>query len=300
MILIIDGPEKAGKSTIIAHLRELSQEIGLKVEVRAWGPVYPDDRIYTPKLQQDVEKDNPRVLTIWDRSWASEYVYGNLLGRDRRLSTDPWLGEWLHGRVTPNKVMILTDPEMLRMRRDDTDLPVDPVDEYNLYAEYADRFGWLKVKTEIGSPRTDALTVLTNLEWTVEPVGPPNYCGPTKAPVVFVGDRRSERDLPPGAWLPFTSRLTTLLGRELGDDAMKCGWTNAHEIPPQQLRNRKCIVSCGKNARMWVDHYVIDRDGVHINIPHPAWLYRFKNEKTAAALATAKLELERVRGRYLS
>jgi len=55
MILIIDGPEKAGKSTIIAHLRELSQEIGLKVEVRAWGPVYPDDRIYTPKLQQDVE-----------------------------------------------------------------------------------------------------------------------------------------------------------------------------------------------------------------------------------------------------
>lgn len=67
MIIVIEGPEKAGKTTLTKFL------IAKKpMEIRHWGPVDPDDRVYTEQLIKDVESDN---WIIWDRCWPSEHVY---------------------------------------------------------------------------------------------------------------------------------------------------------------------------------------------------------------------------------
>ena len=95
-IFVFDGPEKAGKSTLIDAFVKQAYPSG-KFTLHRWGPVAPDDRVYAPVLRDDlVVKRSP---AIWDRSWVSEHVYASLLGRDRRLRGDPWLGEWLHGRA---------------------------------------------------------------------------------------------------------------------------------------------------------------------------------------------------------
>src|SRR3989304_2111146 len=98
-VIVFDGPEKAGKSTIIEALRQYAKSTKFfdRVYVRHWGPVSPDDRVYAHELSQDSTCFNE--LVIWDRCWPSEYVYGNLLGRSRRGTGDPWLLEWLHGRA---------------------------------------------------------------------------------------------------------------------------------------------------------------------------------------------------------
>lgn len=303
MIIIVDGPEKVGKTTIIRTMKNI---LGDKVGwVRRWGPVSPDDRAYTPFLQADSASTDH--IHIWDRSWASEHVYAKLLDRDRRLRVDPWLGEWLHSRaVWANGMCVMVLPknaEALAPRRTEDDLPVDPIAETYEFNSYATRFMWVKVFT--GSDPDDSYKIAKYLislmdRFTLEVKRiPPIYCGPVDARVVFVGEKPSTYGSIPGGWLPFTSRLTTELGRSLGDEALMCGWTNASGIDPTLLRSREIVVSCGNYARNWVNWNVLapaqqftGRAPLNLHIPHPAWLYRFNNESTKHAQAEVRPILE--------
>lgn len=282
MIVIIDGPEKVGKSTLIAQLVKTLDSRGTQSRVRKWGQVFPDDRVYLEPLKQD-SKDKD-IVSIWDRSWASEYVYGKLLERDRRLAIDPWLGEWLYGRACDVKVMLTAEIEQLRARRDETDLPVDPANEMVEYQNYAIQFGWETMSTRYSKTYLDdAVNRIIEMLSTSKPMidVAPIYAGPREPIVIFVGEIRSANPQMVGSWLPFTSRYTTELARNLGQWAMQCGWTNAHEIAPQKLRGAEVIVSCGKIASDWVKNYVITSNKImHLIIPHPSWLYRYNNENT--------------------
>jgi hypothetical protein len=283
-MIIFDGPEKAGKSTLIEEVRKSWEMSGRhRCLVRHWGPVAPDDRVYVEKLKPDVQfAAGETNLMIWDRSWPSEYVYGNLLSRDRRLASDPWLGEWLYGRAFQTlgtRVMVTAPADVLEHRRDKTDLPVDVRDEKHLYEHYAVEYGWKIVDTGttmVHLQQTVAF-VLADLWRDIQGLlinPPPAYCGPRDAKIIFVGEALSAKPGMPGAWLPFTSNLTTQLGRMMGTKAFQCGWTNARDCAPQQLRAARVVVSCGEVAQKWVSTYVNPHN--HINIPHPAYLFRFK------------------------
>lgn len=304
-VIIIDGPEKAGKSTTVEALRKALLKDYPDITVLKWGPVTPDDRVYAQALE--VYTTLNESLAIFDRGWPSEYVYGKLLNRKtHRMWNDPWIGAWLHDRaVQANglRVMMLgQNVRTLKSLRNKSDLDVDPEDEIKLYEEYADRFGWLSL---VGYNYTEAALnknvryIISNFKKELKTKNtnsykplPPSWAGPQNADVVFVGQIRSENPLK-GGWLPFASRMTTEFGRVFGDKAIEYAWTNAHDCPPSYISDRKVIVACGNTAQTWVRHYVMPK-GTVINVPHPSYLYRYKTEKTARALRHAIADLNQI------
>jgi hypothetical protein len=276
MIIVVDGPEKAGKSTLIEALAG-----ELKADVRRWGPVDPDDRVYLEPLKHDCWSDD---WTIWDRSWASEHVYSYLLRRNRRLGCDPWMGEWLYGRAVSTvgiKIILLPNAwSELLSRRDETDLPVDPMLEWQAFSDYAARYNWIL----LANGYTNS-SLLNNVERVISmannfgrvPARPPFYAGPSGAEVVVVGEARSKnfKSAFPGSWLPFTSPLTSELGRRIGRQALNFGWTNVGDVPLSILDGR-LVIACGERAAEWLGGSKIPR----ICIPHPAWMYRYNNSRT--------------------
>lgn len=129
MLIVIDGPEAAGKTTFI------SQTFPNAVR-RPWGPVSSATE-YIKQLDADRSADH---LVVWDRSWASEYVYNILMNRGRKEQNVMRLLEEM--RIP--RIMILAYPDTLKMRRDfrlaaglSDDLPVDPSQEFALFRDYA-------------------------------------------------------------------------------------------------------------------------------------------------------------------
>jgi hypothetical protein len=306
MIVVVDGPEKSGKSTMIADLVKTLSHDGVETRVRKWGKVFPDDRVYLGPLSEDI--DDVETVSIWDRSWASEHVYGKLLNRDRRLSHDSWLGEWLYGRAVQAagvRVMLTADPEELQARRDDTDLPVEPMTENNFFKYYGTIYGWSVQSTDydLVKMRSVVDNIVSELNTSYHaPSRPPAYAGPRRPRVAFVGEARSTTSPQLiGSWLPFTSRYTTEFARLLSKEAFSCGWTNCHEIAPQNLRDVPIIVSCGKIAESWVRNYVILKSSsqVHLSVPHPSWVYRYNNAETLLAKSTIE-EVMSILSRWLA
>jgi hypothetical protein len=295
LLVVVDGPEKAGKTTLTRTVVSVAQGMGIPAEYVHWGPIprfgpdgLPGDTRYLQALERDVLKPG---IVIWDRSWASEYAYGTVPGQDdHRLVDDPWRGEWLYGRAaqTGLRLMLLgPDADTLRQKRDETDLPIDPEVERERYRTYGTWFGWDIVEnlhTE-GSLRSlvDAIIDLYEArrrDVLVPP--PPVYCGPYRAEVVILGERRnlSDRDLPdltiPGAWLPFTSPLSEKYGRVLGPHAFRVGWTHVWDImelhgATNPLHHAKYIMTCGKVA---LEYAAATYPKTKIaSLPHPSALY---------------------------
>lgn len=255
MIIAIEGPEKTGKSTFASALSYIT---GAKV--RHWGPISPDDRVYKNMLMEDTASNK---WVIWDRCWPSEHIYGSLLNRNRRLSNDPWLGEWLHGRALQTngiKVVILpSNIEDLIYKRDITDLPVHPIVEAKRYAEYAELYDWDIHINNYDNNSIDAfvhaiLDKMNYIESRKEDdfgfkLSPPMYAGPIESKVVFV-NRPSNVEFTPGGWMPFSNRYETLFARKLGNLALKCGWTSSYNQNLQHLQS-KSVVACGDAALIY-------------------------------------------------
>ena len=61
MIVVIDGPNKSGKSLLIENVVDQLQSKNIEVKVRHWGPLKTDDREYTESLVED-SKDKGIVI----------------------------------------------------------------------------------------------------------------------------------------------------------------------------------------------------------------------------------------------
>lgn len=82
-LVIIDGPEAAGKTTIIDALLE---EWGEPSMYRHWGP--RDSWLeYCQPLFDDLKRcrENPTELIVWSRSWASRTIYNKLLNQGQSV-----------------------------------------------------------------------------------------------------------------------------------------------------------------------------------------------------------------------
>lgn len=277
-VIIIDGPEKAGKTTVINELIKGFSGLGINSERVHWGPVFPDDRVYADKLMEHTTDLNK--VWLWDRGWASEHVYAKLLGRDRRMANDPWIGEWLHSRavVTSGLCVILTGPHsnVLGQLRDASDIDVSPAIEKVMFTEYGKRFGWHVIENEHN--KNSLLKVTGNIMLfylSKQKRSPLLWCGPTNPPIVVIGETLSKKHIP-GGWAPFTSTFTTMLGREFGDKAMHIGWTNSTTCDPEWLRGIETVITCGKIANTWFERNRKEVPLRHIAIQHPSYLYRFK------------------------
>jgi len=272
-VIILEGPEKSGKSTLAVTLEKALSVAFDNVIIRHWeGRAIPDDSIYLKPLIRATSVSSSELIEIWDRGWPSEYVYGNLLSQPRRLANDPWLGEWLYGRaVQPDGLRVmLAGPSASRLQslRDSSDLPVSPMAEKTMYIEYGMKYGWLMLE----QTTVDEMANIVGREFlNASGTRPPMYCGKPDAEVVFVGERHSKEKRHIGAWLPFTSVLSATYGRLLGPKAFQVGWVIAHECPPNVIRSAKVIVACGKRAHLWVDNYIGGSDKQIYHLPHPSY-----------------------------
>jgi hypothetical protein len=92
-----------------------------------------------------------------------------------------------------------------------------------------------------------------------------HYAGPWDAPIVVVGQRKEGP-------LPFREKYATQFAWDgLNYMALVLGWTYAQEIPPQHLRTKNGIISCGDKASQWVKFHVSGEAEV-LQLPAPKYL----------------------------
>jgi hypothetical protein len=294
MLIAIDGPEKAGKTTFVNELRD---RFGYRV--RKWNK--PEDvslgwadRHHAAALRRDIEDVQDGYGVVWDRSWASEWVYGTLMNEGRPISDDPWLGEWWFGRAVQalGVRMILLGPggeEQFGIRTPD-DQPVDPTTERELFRAYGNRFGWAVFENQHSAASHEQLLRFLEAAGKFKPRDPARWAGPKFSDVVVLGEARSKQVADDWlSWMPFGSRYTTRFARQLGDDALRVSWTNVEAEPA--LESVRLVVACGKKALRYAEGAAGVTTQLH-HVPHPSWLYRWaaareKIEDTERAFVSA-------------
>lgn len=237
MIYIFDGPEKAGKTTLIKNLKKSieCQTPERKVHVVKWGKISPDDRVYSNPINQALIQmtEDKNVDFIWDRSWASEAVYGYALGRDRRLSDNWRLGEFLHSRpVSTNGLLFMVLPvhkQSLVDRRDETDLPIDPHVEFNYFKTYAETFHWKILRNNYDIHSTNRnIRVIQNLTKKFNKKNKNlsflnhGYFGKQDAKIVV--DCSETEPWIPGAWGPGSDEKGFEIYKSLFPASIDFGW----------------------------------------------------------------------------
>ena len=296
-LIAIEGPEKAGKSSLIKHMQEVAD---VDVVRHFDGPPEPDHRLYGQQLEADMELIRGGRLVIWDRAWLGEVVYPELIeGRD---GLDWFAAEWLYGRAADAcgiKVVLLGPSlETLRTKRDETDLQVSTTKERALFAKYGAQGNWYVVANQhddgMGKDLARELVALAGQRVNVD-LMPPTIAGPINANTIIIGDKPSKQGLV-GGWLPFSSRLTMMLGKriyDLGGYPFNVAWANRSSFPPQMLEAYDTVITCGEKAHKWAALYgkVLSQGARYVTIPHPAWLFRYENERTASARRDVDKEL---------
>lgn len=148
MIIVIDGPENSGKSTVARKLDSLETGWMHQTITKQSGRALPNEDIYIEDLYNDLYNND--LLTIWDRSWISEYVYGRILNQDRPIAIDPFIGFWKFDRfVIGNGVSVILSGEdvyEMELMRDSSDIQTDSLSERILFEDYADTFGLMKIR----------------------------------------------------------------------------------------------------------------------------------------------------------
>lgn len=312
-LVVIDGPEKAGKTTLIANLMLLLRALGKRSTVKHWSTPNPKtfhSFIYRDWIAEAFDVSFYDVI-IWDRSWVSEYVYPGLMpqlrSNKRVMWNDPWIGEWCFGRAlsTYGMGLILLGPSerQLEELRDDTDHNCPVFAERERYEYYGNKFNWLTIAnfhtTQSAQVIVDRIIEkLAALDSVPMWLRPPIYCGPVDAKVVFMGEVPSSQKTAK-TWLPFTSKYTEMLGRELGDKAFDYGWTNARTLVNSaksvsyveigKFFSDKLVVACGKFAADYCKMNGFD----YYHISHPAFGFRWgqRVEEYKAAIQSLKNEL---------
>lgn len=147
--LIFDGPEATGKSTLISAL----QEVIPGSRIRKWGPVASWGEYVSP-LIEDMESEE---VVLWDRSWASELVYNDLMNRGRSVKSHQlrYVLELPLLHRGGLMFMVLTPPSVLEARRLERepgiDLEVDPVLEWKAFDYYARAHNWVVLSGQGGT-----------------------------------------------------------------------------------------------------------------------------------------------------
>jgi len=148
IVLVFDGPEKAGKTTLCRRLQQhLRDNTDIQyVDYLHWtGRADPDESIYRERLDIHLGVDAD-YLSIWDRSWASEHIYGRLLKQNRNLANTLLEPYWALEHDNLLKYILLgPSVDQLERKRDSTDLLI-PVNTERYYFAI---FGQLNYEWEV-------------------------------------------------------------------------------------------------------------------------------------------------------
>lgn len=139
MFIVLDGPEKAGKTTFAQVLVAKAEEQGKTAKYRHWSGDDPVTEAARDEILEDLDEYD---VVVWDRSWASGYVYERL-GFEQSPDALQFEGEAVMSDAVPMRIMLLgPSHEILQVLRDETDLPVSAYIERAAFMQYAIDFGW--------------------------------------------------------------------------------------------------------------------------------------------------------------
>ena len=202
MELIVEGPEKAGKTTLVNMVLKGFKPTHCGI-VKISGPEkYELSEIHNGfgYLYRFVESLDSHDIIAWDRGWVSENVYGNLLSENRTLGNDPFKAEWFYGRALEGRggkyVLLPRDPSKLAELRDETDLPVNPIDEYLAFQRYANHWGYEILYNDFTTTalKANMLKARSSPFVGVHNSHSSQYIGSRNPIMTFVGDSEPEFD----------------------------------------------------------------------------------------------------------
>jgi thymidylate kinase len=135
-LVIFEGPEAAGKTTLIDALEE---RWGSNFQFRGWGP-RESWLEYCQPLFEDIKacRADPKLLIIWSRSWLSRAVYNSLLAQGQSVPNTVLKeldhivvreGGLLLLIVSPINVLLTRRLERLSQPDSKPDHPLDPEKE---------------------------------------------------------------------------------------------------------------------------------------------------------------------------
>lgn len=300
MLIILEGVDLAGKSTLAGQLADLACDLGMRVHQlhagRPRGDALDEYELALHYGWRDAALD-PHELVIADRWHLGERVYGPLLRGKTKLGA--W--QFMHverylDALGATRVVVETDDLAERHRRRGDDLlTLDQVIEVaRWYRSAALRHRWRRVH----SPATDE-DVRTLLMWAgvdneraQHTRDFPGYVGPSWPLVVLVGDEPN----PNGAAGPVANPAFMPYRRNSGhflleaiDEAGISDWALANSGDGTDLSrlwealDRPRVIALGRRA----EARLIAASVPHVYAPHPQWARRFAHGAHGALHAYA-------------
>jgi thymidylate kinase len=297
MLIILEGPDLAGKSTLT---REIADEIirvtGVTAVLMHKGP--PDDRHILEQYELDLRDYDPGMTdVICDRWHVGETIYGPLLRGENRLTT-PMLRhvnmflesrgavtvyvnpgrETLNTRWLENHDPLVTDHAMFERVREEYDRYFDTYP-----ADYDER-------RLAGSPPSHPLLVVIAAERCAQRAIPflrrcPTYVGSLDPQVCLIGDRRGGDGRGyPSAFVPYEASSGHYLLSAVDSAGLfeltRIGLFNACEYDSgddlyeawREL-GQPCLIALGEHAHAALARVMIP----HGAVPHPQFMRRFHN-----------------------
>lgn len=308
MLIVLEGPDGGGKSTLATALAErFAQEPGTQSRVIHTGP--PSDPSRCPFDEYEVALNDlmpeilsPDHLVVLDRWHAGDPIYGPRYRGFSRLTPEGSMHvEMTLRSLGAVRVMCLPNLDTVTERvRRDGDWYIDPADLPRIHAEYFrygrryrwrfagndadDRDGWsdFTVKHLLASARRRRIMAGRIADLTAG-----TYTGSPWPLVIFVGDQvGASAQTRPEITRPFTpitrGGCSNHLLRALmmaGDDIVnRCGLVNAYH-PGVDLTGLAALphgahwVALGVNAAKALADAGIDHD----RAPHPQFAWRFRS-----------------------
>lgn len=303
MILILEGPDLAGKTTLANALAATARAAGLKVKRQTKGrPKSADPRVEYEYPVRHFPVDT-NTVTICDRWHVGERVYGPLFRKKDILGAAGHyhLDLLLAARGALQVRVDLHDAELCNRYRDRGDAAFNLSQILAAAKRYQELFSGEQVLPTalIGGVNHDHTPVA---EWLLakaehcarDAAEFPGYIGSPRPQLLLVGDRpggTSHPDdvlhpaFPPhrqssGRWL-----LETILTNVPPAVRTQIGLVNAFVRPDvrvdleylDKLLNHPPIVALGRKASEALEEYELP----HGVIPHPQWARRFKHNDRA-------------------
>ena len=164
--IILEGPEKAGKSTTAKELIRQAIDSKLWRNVTYVHHIHGDSIPHIVLKEAKLYAESENTLFIVDRWYSSEYVYTKLTGRSSTMR-DYTLhyAETNYGNIVSKDgllCMLYANPKTLEIRRDDTDIIVNPKEEILAYKEICDtKHKWLHLNTDVEETKVIANQLLS-------------------------------------------------------------------------------------------------------------------------------------------
>lgn len=333
MLIILEGPDGSGKTTLARTLEERVRESDPDAKIEVWHRGAPKRHALNEYAVPLFDyRPGRRHHIICDRWHLGELVYSTVRRGGRTTLTpavDLWLEMFLRSRgayVVGTDQLIPADYAEVFRRRGDADrlMQLDELDAvrdaYELHADRVDQMIYTPRHVELGDAsiqRLWCMTVSEIIQWAADielRAADLNdlvtYVGPPTVDVLLVGDVRNNRtdvceDPNRPAFVPYPptsgdylATALTIVQHAWRDERRRIGIVNANDVDDvraawERVGQPEHVVALGTYA-----HKTLQRVNIpHGMVPHPQYARRFHHDRVgryAATLIGAALRRERI------